>query len=344
MLIDKMSYLAEHTAHEVVLMTVWHDKKPLAFPLSEKVRRIKLNVPLPSIPGGYALTLPLAYWRFNKYVKKISPDVALFFRAVGAFLIVTTPWKGKKVFESHSALAYMNHKWIYKHMESKVDRIVCLTNGNKREFECKEKAVVIPNFTMVKPFSIPDYSSKHCIWAGRLERMKNPERLVKVWSEIHKRQPEWQLDMYGDGPLRECVKKLIHKLHLQDTIILHGQTDSITEKYAQGSILLMTSRSEGLPMVLIEAATCALPLVAFDCPYGPSDVIRHGENGMLIDYNDDNAMINAVCELMDSEERRRKMGQKAKELARCYQPASIAAQWIKLFAELSAQPSLHLNE
>ena len=106
-LTDKMNFLAENTAHEIVLMTVWQDDRALPYKLSPNVRRIRLNVP-PTL-----LALPIALWRFNKYIKRANPDITVFFRAVGAFLTALTTWKGKKVFEAHLDYNHSNHNWLY---------------------------------------------------------------------------------------------------------------------------------------------------------------------------------------------------------------------------------------
>lgn len=333
-LTDKINYLAEHTAHEVVLITIWHNTNPLSYKISEKVRRVNLNVPLLNIPGGYILTLPLALYRFNQYIKKISPDIAVFFRAMGAFLIFASNWKGKKVFESHLDYSHSNHKWLYPFMQRKADAVVCLTKDDAKKFDKARQTIVIPNFTTIVPVSTPNYNAKQCLWVGRLEPEKAPERLLNIWTYIKEMHPDWRLDVYGDGSLKYKLSKSIEKLKLNDAITLRGVTNNMAEAYSKYSFLLMTSKFEGLPMTLIEANTCGLPAIAFDCPHGPRTIIKDKETGFLIPIDDDKAMIHAIDEMISQEAMRRTMGQQSKEAAKIFTPAGIISMWLKLFSSL----------
>ncbi len=330
-LTDKMNYLAEHTAHEVVLMTVWHSKEEPTFKLSDKIRRIKLNVPLLNIKGGYIASMPLALHRFNKYIKRANPDICIFFRAMGAFLITATNWKGKKIFEAHTDYKHSNHNWLYPLMQKKADVIVCLTNGDSKNYSAAKRVEVIPNFTTMQSDSKAPLTSKRCIAVGRLCKEKNFSRLVCLWNSIHRLQPEWTLDIYGDGEEKSALQELINDMKLNDCIELCGNTDNIKEEYLQSSILLMTSETEGMPMTLLEAMACGLPSVAFDCSHGPADIIRDGETGFLVPYNDDSIFIDKTILLMKDQGTRMVLADNAHNRAKLYQPAQIMSLWLKLF-------------
>lgn len=327
-LTDKMNYLAEHTAHEIVLMTVWHDNRVLPYTLSPRIRQIKLNVP----PTLFAL--PLALWRFNKYIKRTNPDITIFFRAVGALLAGFTTWKGAKIFETHSAYHYSNHTWLYPQMMKKVDVVVCLTNGDKENYSNAKRTEVIPNFTTMQSNESGTLIVQRCIAVGRLCKEKNFSRLISLWSQIHKEQPEWKLDIYGDGVEKEMLQRQIKDFGLTDSITLHGNTTEIRTEYLKSSILLMTSKTEGMPMTLLEAMICGIPVVAFDCKYGPADLIKDGENGYLIPYANDKMYVDKVVYLMNNIELRNHMGAQGKEISKAYSPASIMSQWLKLFTEI----------
>ena len=327
-LTDKMNFLAEHTAHEIVLMTVWQDDRTLPYRLSPHVRLIRLNVP-PTL-----LALPLALWRFNKYIKRANPDITVFFRAVGAFLTALTTWKGKKIFEAHLDYNHSNHNWLYPMMQKKTDCVVCLTNGDKDNYKIAKRVEVIPNFTTLQCVEQPTLMRKRCLAVGRLCKEKNFERLINLWKEIHQANPEWMLDIYGEGEEREYLQKYIAELNLDDTVNLCGNTDKIKEQYLDSSMLLMTSRTEGMPMALLEAMTCGIPVVSFDCKYGPADLIDDGVNGYLIPYDDDEMFIKRVNYLINDKEQRLRMGAACKNTAAAYTPAAIMSQWLKLYAGL----------
>ena len=96
----------------------------------------------------------------------------------------------------------------------------------------------------------------------------------------------------------------------------------------------MTSRFEGLGIVLIEAQTCGLPIVSLDCDYGPRHIIEDGVTGRLIPYNDDNAMADAICELIDNQDKRQQMGKAALKASQRYTPENVMNKWIVLFDEI----------
>ena len=106
----------------------------------------------------------------------------------------------------------------------------------------------------------------------------------------------------------------------------------------------MTSRFEGLGIVLIEAQTCGLPIVSLDCDYGPRHIIEDGVTGRLIPYNDDNAMVDAICELIDNQDKRQQMGKTALKASQQYQPQTIMEKWMELFEKTASPPALPRRE
>lgn len=308
-IIDKMNYLAEYTGHEVVLFTIWHDSGKSAFPIHNRVRRICLNVPILHIPYGYVLSIPLAVARFNKYIHKISPSVTVFYRAMGAVLSTLTSWKGKKIFESHTPFHASNHKWLYPFMQKAVDAVVCLTSGDANEYKYAKCVMIIPNFTLLKTEKVPDYKSRKVVFVGRKCPEKDFPMLYRIWEVVRKKYPDWDLN-------------------------IHTDTSDIVNAYLEGSILIMTSKVEGFGLVLIEAMSCGLPCVAFDCPYGPADVIEDGKSGYLIPPGDYRTFAEKLMALMDDEVLRRTMGKAGKELSRKYQPSHIMSIWLKFFTEI----------
>ena len=343
-LIDKMNYLAEHTMHEIVLMTVWHMDREPHFPISPAVRYVRLNV-----PRSMAF-LPLALWRFRKHIRKLNPDVTIQLRAVGAFLTLFSGWHGPTIVEMHSARQAQNHRWLYPMLERKADVIVCLTNGDARNYPHARRVEVIPNFSTLPPQvenrggalilnseflisnSLPPQGEgrggafpcegrggapKHVVWMGRDCPEKNLPRLRRIWSEVQKTHPDWTLD-------------------------IHHHTSDVVSAYANGSIFVLTSNAEGMPMTLLEAQQMGLPVVAFDCPYGPADIIMDGETGYLIpltvngsEQEADKLFVDRLTYLMDHPDIRSKMGIAAQRASQRFNKERIMNQWLKLFAEIA---------
>ena len=279
---DKINYLAANTAHEVTLMTVWHDPLPPAYPFHSRVRHVRLNVPLPPVPGGYMLTLPWALRRFDRQVKRLQPDIAVVFRAVGSFLTALTSWKGKIVYESHQPRSTMNHRWIYSFMERRADAVVCLTKGDAREFGKARRVEVIPNFTDIRPDAPASLDARRCIAVGRLCKEKDFMRLLDIWKTVAESHPGWRLDIFGEGEERRALEERIVQLRLGDTVTLKGTTDNIVKEYLDSSMLLVTSRTEGFSMAIAEAMACGLPVVSLDCPYGPREIMGAVADGFTV--------------------------------------------------------------
>jgi glycosyltransferase involved in cell wall biosynthesis len=133
--------------------------------------------------------------------------------------------------------------------------------------------------------------------------------MKRLWNIVSEKHPEWQLS-------------------------IHHDTEDVVSAYLSGSIYIMTSRFEGFPLVLIEAMQCGLPIVAFDCPQGPREIIENGKTGFLIPYNDDALFIEKLTYLMEHPEEREKMGRAAKESVKRFDKEKIMNQWKELLTEL----------
>lgn len=312
-LIDKMNYLAEHTMHEIVLMTVWHADREPHFPISPAVRFVHLNV-----PKSIAF-LPLALWRFRKRIRRLNPDVTIQLRAVGAFLTLFSGWHGPTIMEMHSARQAMNHRWLYPLVERRLDAIVCLTNGDARNYPNARRVEVIPNFSSLPPLGEGrgGASPRHVVWVGRDCPEKNLPRLQRIWAEVQKTHPDWTLD-------------------------IHHNTSDVVGAYTAGSIFVLTSKAEGFSLTTLEAQQMGLPVVAFDCPYGPSDIVIDGETGYLIpltvngsEQEADRMFVEKLTYLMDHPEARQEMGTAAQKASQRFNKERIMNQWLKLFAEIA---------
>lgn len=302
-IIDKINWFVENTSHEIILMTIWkrNDSSISAFPLNNKVKIIELNVP----KGFY----PLAIWRFDRTIKKFNPNWCILFHALGALFSICTTWKGRFLYESHTPLFSMNHQWLYPLMMKKVHTIVCLTKGDATNFVNAKRVAVIPNFcSLSTKYTTPNYNSKQVVSLGRICKEKDFPRMKRIWDSISNKHTDWQL-------------------------IIHHDAQDVIKAYTSSSIYIMTSSLEGFGLVLIEAMQCGLPCIAFDCPYGPHEIIKDGENGFLIPYDDDSLFIEKLTYLMKHPEERERMGKAAKKTAAKYDKTQIMNQWKELLKQ-----------
>ena len=141
------------------------------------------------------------------------------------------------------------------------------------------------------------------------------------------------------GEEEERIREKIHSYGLQNTIIMNPPTDNIIEEYLKSSICVVSSVFEGFSMVLIEAMACGLPCVSFDCPYGPRNIIKDGEDGFLIEYLNTQALADGICKLIEDKELRKSMGRKGRENVLRFSREKVMQQWVDLFELLIRKES-----
>lgn len=209
-------------------------------------------------------------------------------------------------------------------------RFVALTPGNLDEWPMKN-VEVIPNPVPFYPSEPSRGDRRRVIAVGKISAQKNYGALLSAWKRAHARFPEWKLDLFGS----ECdggeLRRAIHNEGLEENFRLHEPTRDIMREYLASSICAMSSLYEGFGMMLVEAMACGVPCAAFDCPHGPRDIIRHGEDGLLVPPGDATALGAALEELMGNDARRAAMAARARENVKRYAADAIVARWDALY-------------
>ena len=291
--------------------------------------------------------------RFNTLMGKLKPDVVItttyFYNLVSIVASCSIPYV--RIMESHICIRYLFSnskesrkniwKWMYESYKlnvitrkaRKYDMLVALNQTDANDWRKYVKTRVIKN--VVHPNlmrKMSDLQSKRIVFVGRLVEQKGVFDLLEIWKKVHQKHPDWYLDIYGDGELRKKLEKIIKSLKIG--ICLHSPVFDIFKRYAESSMLLLTSLYEPFGLVMPEAMSCGLPVVAFDCPDGPSLFIKDGKNGFLVKNRDVSAFSDRVCCLIDSLELRKQMGIAALQSSVYFAPEHIMPQWISLFKEL----------
>jgi glycosyltransferase involved in cell wall biosynthesis len=194
----------------------------------------------------------------------------------------------------------------------------------------------IPNGIPPWPLPPAPLESKVLVAAGRLVRQKGFDLLIKAFAKVGPRHPDWQLRIFGWGAKREKLTALIAELGLTGQVRLEGPTRRLDEELAGSSGYVLSSRFEGLPMVLLEAATAGVPAVAFDCPTGPGEIIDDGRNGLLVPPQDVDALAEGMLRLIENPAERKAMGAAARAGSSRFSMATVRHAWEQLFTELAA--------
>ncbi|MFI0235184.1 glycosyltransferase family 4 protein [Streptomyces sp. NPDC016845] len=197
------------------------------------------------------------------------------------------------------------------------------------------RVVRIPNAVHSLDQTLSHHGTKIAVAAGRLFPQKGFDLLIPAWAKLVGDHPDWQLRIYGSGEKKAQLRALIEEHHLYNHVFLMGHTDRLDDELAKASLYVLSSRFEGLPMVMIEAMSHALPVVSFDCPTGPADVLTHGVDGLLVPEQDPDALADALGRLMGDRGLRAEMGTAALLTAAAYGPDAVHPRWEALFTELT---------
>lgn len=213
----------------------------------------------------------------------------------------------------------------------KYHRFVVLTEEDKEQWRNFKNICVIPNFIPHLSTERASCTSKRVISAGRASFQKGFDLLIDAWKLVAEQFPEWELYIFGNGNKHE-LEKQIQSRNIS-SIKLMPATSEIEKEYVKSSIYVMSSRYEGLPMVLIEAMSCGLPLVSFACPCGPKDIITDSF-GSLVPNGDTQALATALMKWMQNEDMRKQGGKCAYEASKQYSQETVMKKWIDLFEKV----------
>lgn len=281
------------------------------------------------------------YLKTNKVDLIISITAGVVTIADFAAIMLST----KVIYAEHSNLenkTYGKKHQLRQYIGAKLsDYVVTLTERDRKNFIDKfklpdDKIVSISNWYSGEKETKEQYNSKvkRIISVGRLEKVKGYDLLLKVADEIKNKYPDWTWDIYGDGSLYTYLKREIKKKKLDKFIFLKGNVNNIDKYYKNYSFLVMTSLYEGFPMTLLEAQNAKLPIVCFDCPTGPAEIVEHGVNGFLIPSYDINIMVTQIEKLINNERLRIQYSDHADQNLIRYKKNIILDKWLNVFQKL----------
>ncbi|MFH1541437.1 MAG: glycosyltransferase family 4 protein [Elusimicrobiota bacterium] len=277
-------------------------------------------------------------------IKSIKPDVIIsFIDQTNVLTILSSAFLGVPVIvtEHVNTRYYSPGKFweilriiLYPFASS----MVAVSNGVLESFPryMRRNAIVIPNpINIIKTDKIINRGErKTIIGMGRLTYQKGFDVLIRAFDMIKEKHSDWDLEIYGEGPLRNDLEKIVATLKLQERIKLPGLVKEPAEKFAASDIFVLSSRFEGFGIVIIEAMACGIPVVSFDCPSGPTEIISNEVDGVLVPTGNIESLSKKMDELMSDENKRNLLAKNACESAKKYKVEEIAKHWNGLFTRL----------
>lgn len=285
--------LSKRKGYKVSILSLVGGGEPF-FRLNDNISKFSLYGKKNSFKKNFFGTI----WNIRNFIKKHNIDTLIVVDTISCiFTIPALLWTGVNHicwehfnFKNNNGVKYREtaRKWAAKYC----DYVVTLTSKDKKFWQdgldaINAKLIHIANPTTYETtVSSASLDSKIVLAVGRLTKVKGFDLLLQTWQKICEFNKTWTLYIVGGGPEEEYLKQLAYDLGIDNRVVFAGMTTDVTPYYEKSSLFCLSSRNEGLPMVLLEAQSYGLPIVAFDCDTGPSDLVQHNVNGFLVEPED----------------------------------------------------------
>lgn len=347
-IVDKANWLAEQ-GHQILFLTYEQGNHPFSFPLKSDVLHEDLECRYFTVYKRNLFVRPFLKMqmrrlfkdRLKKKIKTFSPDVLVIPHNLSEYLHIITEMNCyiPVVLECHSIHVelfrdtgsmigqYRRYKFISN--LRRCTMIVSLTEADAsywRQFCSKVEVLPNPLPFYNKTFSEVIKKPNRIICVARLQPVKRIDRLIESFALIAGKHADWYIDVFGDGNEREWLTKLIDQKGLQNRIFLNSPVSDIYSEYLQSEFFVLSSDSESFSLAIVEAMACGIPVVSTDCPFGPSDIIEDGVDGLLCKMTVED--LSAKMEWMITHEKERKeMGIKAHQAVARYKKENVMKKW-----------------
>lgn len=356
----KINWLASH-GYKVILVTYEQGCHPIILSLHPNVTIININTPI------YSLSKYPLFLRYFKYIRmkatfqsrlkdifeEFHPDIVL--TIAYCMNVIKEIYKSCKhakiIMESHETYHSVTKEYMYIsnpvlriaaklydnqniNILNRLSRIVTLTQGDADEWRkhISTPIEIIPNPLTHYPASITNSQRPYCriIAAGRIENVKGFDKLIKAFAIIADKCPQWRVDIFGKGSKESCLQSLIAQYRLENRIAILPPTKDIYIEYQKSDFYVLSSQHEGFGMVLIEAMSCGTPCLAYNCDYGPREIIDDGITGLLVEDGNIEQLAQKMLWMIEHSEERIRMGERARETIKKYDINTIMQNWVKL--------------
>ena len=280
------------------------------------------------------------YLRLHKTFKSIKPDISIHFWIATVFLtfFIKKKIRGKMVFAERTDPGDQCYSgWIgvlRKRIFPKLDGFVFQTPYARDYFDegIQKKSIVIGNSIKIKEecYSKPcTQREKKIVSVGRLADTKNQKLLIDAFGDFHKKFPDYKLEIYGEGPLRQKLQEQINNLQIEDYAFLCGNTDEIFKELYTATMFVLTSEFEGMPNALIEAMALGVPCVSTDCrPGGARMLIDNGRSGFITGLFDREELVDKMSYIVENPVRAAEMAELGMNIRNTNNSDVIYDKWV----------------
>ncbi|MBR2239654.1 MAG: glycosyltransferase family 4 protein [Prevotella sp.] len=355
----KANYFAEHFGYDITIILTEGKGKPLFYPLSESIKVVNLDIGFEELWTCSFLKKIFIYLRKQRLFRKklseelmrIRPDITVSLLRREINFINDIKDGSRKIGEMHiNRENYRNFNtedasiikrifaklWSYSLLSHlrRLEKLVVLTEKDREAWTELDNVVTIPDPLPFVPLSVSMLTEKRVVAVARYSHEKGIDLLLQAWAKAEKLMADWRLDVFGDGD-RSAYECMVEELKIDSSRCqLHGLTNDVEREYVNSSLFVLSSRFEGFGMVITEAMACGLPVVAFDCPWGPRSIIANGVDGLLVENGNVELLASAMARLMGDEHLRRSMAEAGVRNVQRFGLDSIAGRWKSLFERL----------
>ena len=280
-------------------------------------------------------------WWFRKHIKKEQPEVVIaFMEAVYEFVLMALLGTKIPVISSERldpAIISWPRKVLRWLLLPAAAAHVVQTQHIQHYYnkQIQKKTHIIYNPVNERVFELPTMERENnIINIGRLYPQKNQKMLIEAFAEIKERYPKWKLIIFGEGYLRKELEALTEKLGVKDKVLLPGRNEKVIEEVAKSKVFCLSSDYEGMSNAMIEALCVGTPVISTKVS-GTDELIRDGENGLLVDIGDKDGLVQAFEKLLSHQELREKIGNEGQKLAAKFKMDAIVDQWENLIKSVS---------
>lgn len=232
-------------------------------------------------------------------------------------------------YDAPNMLVKLLRRILYRNLNNVV--VLNTTDLDKFRRYMGSKVKLIPNPLTFQPKQHSKLDNKIILAAGRLTHVKGFDYLIEIFKKVNLLYPEWRLVIAGDGELKDELIKRIELLEIKNSVELIPFQKNIDKLFLKSSIFCMTSRQECFPMVLLEAMAFGLPVISYNVPNGPKDIIKDNEDGYLVSPFNIEEYVEKLASLIEDSKKREFMGNNAYKNIERYSIENISKEWEKLF-------------